>query len=44
MNLKANHGWSDRVETINKTDINVKSIEPISWISNEYDKEEDAED
>ncbi len=32
MNLKSNHGWTDRVESKNENNNTNKSIEPIKWI------------
>lgn len=37
MNLKSNHGWTDRVDNTVNANVNVKSIEPIQWV-------DDAED
>lgn len=37
VNLKSNHGWTDRVDNTVKADVKVQSIEPIKWV-------EDAED
>ena len=33
MNLKSNHGWTDRVDTTSKG--NELSIKPIEWVSND---------
>jgi hypothetical protein len=37
VNLKSNHGWTDRVDNTVNADIKVQSVEPIKWV-------DDAED
>lgn len=33
MNLKSNHGWTDRVDNTVNANVKVRSIEPIEWVN-----------
>lgn len=39
MNLKSNHGWTDRVENTNNSTIEHKGISPIQFVSTSNDKD-----
>lgn len=39
MNLKSNHGWTDRVENTNNSTIEHKGISPIQFVSTQNDKD-----
>ena len=36
MNLKSNHGWTDRIDNTSKGN-EIKSIDPITWVDNAED-------
>lgn len=37
VNLKSNHGWTDRVDNTVKADVKVQSIKPIEWVEDAKD-------